>query len=219
MQYADAHTAKRLHFFVNQYLDALSPANFAQTNPQIMAETLKSRGKNLLQGLDNFLSDLETGSAQLNIRMTDPKAFRIGDNLATTPGKVIFRNEMMELIQYTPQTEKVYEIPLLIVPPWINKYYILDLSANNSLVKWLVEQGITVFIISWVNPDEHFAKKGLYEYMEEAHALRYALCNSISVKQINTLGFCIGGTLLTTLLAYNKAHQDDSVHSATFLQP
>ncbi|WP_058533177.1 PHA/PHB synthase family protein [Legionella saoudiensis] len=218
MEYSDKNTAKRIKFFTKQYLDALSPANFLHTNPQLMDETLKSRGKNLLQGLHNLLSDVEVGSSRLMIKMTDVDAFKIGTNLAVTPGKVIFRNEMMELIQYTPTTEKVKSIPLLIIPPWINKYYILDLSPHNSFVRWAVEQGITVFIISWINPDSSFAHKSLYDYLKEGpqEAIN-VIKEQMQVPQVNTLGFCIGGTLLSLLLAYNKAHKDDSIHSATFL--
>ena len=218
MEYSDNKSAKRLQFFTRQHLDALSPANYIHTNPQIMAETVKSQGKNLLQGLNNLLSDLEAGSSQLVIKMTDTDAYKIGENLAITPGKVVFRNEMMELIQYTPQTAKVRAIPLLIIPPWINKFYILDLSANNSLINWLVGQGITVFIISWVNPDASFSKKSLYDYMNEGPSTAISVIKEqLKVEQVNTLGFCIGGTLQSLLLAYNKKHQDDSIRSATFL--
>jgi polyhydroxyalkanoate synthase subunit PhaC len=218
MEYEDKTLAKRMQFFTRQYLDALSPANFVHTNPQLMAETLQSSGKNLLHGLHNLLSDLEVNSNRLNIKMTDTDAFKLGVNIATTPGKVVFRNDMMELIQYTPQTAKVKSIPLLIVPPWINKYYILDLSPHNSLIQWLVSQGITVFIISWVNPDERFAKKNFYDYLNEGpKAAIAAIQKQLKVKQVNTLGFCIGGTLLATLLAYNKTHKDNSIRSATFL--
>lgn len=218
MEYSDKNQAKRLQFFTRQYLDALSPANFVHTNPKLVTETIQSHGKNLLHGLNNLLSDLDMESSRLNIRMTDTDAFKIGVNLATTPGKVIFRNSMMELIQYTPQTEKVKSVPLLIVPPWINKYYILDLSSHNSLVRWLVSQGITVFIISWVNPDASFAKKSLFDYLNEGPLTAVSIIKQqLKVSQVNTLGFCIGGTLLATMLAYNKAHQDNSVRSATFL--
>ena len=218
MDYEDPNTAKRIRFFSKQYLDALSPANFLHTNPQVMAETIQTQGKNLLKGLNNLLSDLEHGSAQLSIRMTDTNAFKIGDNLATTPGHVIFRNEMMELIQYTPNTKQVYSIPLLIIPPWINKYYILDLSPKNSLVRWLVEQGITVFIISWINPDQRYANKGLFDYLQEGPRTAIEVIKKqLSVPQVNTFGFCIGGTLLAMVLGYNKAQQDHSIHSATFL--
>lgn len=218
MEHSDKNSAKRLQFFTKQYLDALSPANFLHTNPQIMTETLDSSGKNLLQGLHNLLSDLEAGSSRLAIKMTDTDAYTLGVNIAITPGKIIFRNEMMELIQYTPQTEKVKSVPLLMIPPWINKYYILDLSPHNSLINWLVAQGITVFIISWVNPDASFAKKSLFDYLQEGPRTAIAtIKKQMNVKEVNTLGFCIGGTLLTTLLAYNKAHQDKSINSATFL--
>lgn len=218
MEYSDKNTAKRIKFFMKQYLDALSPANFVHTNPQLMDETLKSRGKNLLHGLHNLLSDVEVGSSRLMIKMTDVDAFKIGTNLAVTPGKVVFRNEMMELIQYSPTTDKVKSIPLLVIPPWINKYYILDLSPHNSFIRWAVEQGITVFIISWVNPDSSFAHKSLYDYLKEGpqEAIK-VIKEQMQVPQVNTLGFCIGGTLLSLLLAYNKAHKDDSIHSATFL--
>lgn len=218
MEYDDKNLAKRMQFFTKQYLDALSPANFVHTNPQLMAETLQSSGKNLLHGLHNLLSDLEVNASRINIKMTDTDAFKLGVNIATTPGKVIFRNDMMELIQYTSQTAKVKSIPLLIIPPWINKYYILDLSPHNSLIQWLVIQGITVFVISWVNPDERFAKKNLFDYLNEGPKTAIAtIQKQLNVKQVNVLGFCIGGTLLATLLAYNKAHKDNSIHSATFL--
>ena len=218
MEYPDKKLAKRLQFFTKQYLDALSPANFLHTNPQLMDETLKSSGKNLLHGLHNLLSDLEVGSSRLTIKMSDTDAFKLGESLAITPGKVVFRNKMMELIQYSPQTEKVKSVPLLIIPPWINKYYIMDLSPHNSLVRWLVEQGITVFIISWVNPDEQFAKKSLYDYLKEGPQEALSVIKKqLKVNKVNTMGFCIGGTLLSLLLAYNKAHNDTSINSATFL--
>lgn len=218
LDYGDKQLARRIQFFTRQYLDALSPANFVHTNPQLMAETIQSHGKNLLLGLQNLLTDLEAGSSRLIIKMTDTDAFTIGENLAATPGKVIFRNDMMELIQYTPQTKKVHTIPLLIIPPWINKFYIMDLSPNNSLVKWLVSKGITVFIISWVNPDASYANKGLYDYMSDGPMTAIDIMQKqLGVKQVNTLGFCIGGTLLACLLAYYKATDMMPVHSATFL--
>lgn len=218
LEYEDPSVAKRIRFFSKQYLDALSPANFLHTNPQIMTETVQSHGKNLLQGLHNLLSDLESGKTQLHIKMTDASAFKLGENLAVTPGKVVFRNEMMELIQYAPSTSQTRTIPLLIVPPWINKYYILDLSPQNSLIRWLVAQGITVFIISWVNPDERFAQKGLFDYLEEGpRCATKIIKKQLNISKINTLGFCIGGTLLATLLAYNKGQKDNSINSASFL--
>ncbi|MFI4962265.1 MAG: PHA/PHB synthase family protein [Legionellales bacterium] len=218
MAYEDKKLAKRLQFFSKQYLDALSPANFLHTNPQLITETLQSSGKNLLKGLHNLLSDVEVGSSRLVIKMTDESAFQLGENIASTPGKVVFSNDMIELIQFSPQTDKVRAIPLLMIPPWINKYYILDLSRHNSLVNWLVNQGITVFIISWVNPDASFSGKTLYDYMQYGPmAALTAIRQQLGVKDVNTLGFCIGGTLLATLLAYNKAHKDTSIRSATFL--
>jgi polyhydroxyalkanoate synthase len=161
---------------------------------------------------------MEAGPSRLIISLTDKKAFKIGENIAVTPGKVIFRNDLMELIQYTPQTAKVKSIPLLIIPPWINKYYILDLSRSNSMVHWLVEQGITVFMISWINPDSSYANKGITDYLEEGPLAAIKIIQTqLQVKQVNTVGFCIGGTLLAMVLAYNKARGDTSIHSATFL--
>lgn len=218
LDYRDKHLARRIQFFTRQYLDALSPDNFIPTNPDIMAETLQSHGKNLLLGLDNLLTDMQAGNSRLVITMTDKSAFKVGENIAATPGKIIYRNELIELIQYTPQTPKVRSVPLLIIPPWINKYYILDLSPHNSLIRWLVEQGITVFIMSWANPDAHFSHKGIAEYLNEGPiAAINAIQTQLRVKQVNTLGFCIGGTLLSMLLAYNKAQDITSIRSATFL--
>ncbi|WP_133130422.1 PHA/PHB synthase family protein [Legionella yabuuchiae] len=218
IDFGDKYLARRVRFFARQLMDALSPDNFIPTNPQLMAETLSSNGKNLLRGLDNFLSDLEAGSARLIMKMTDMNAFSVGGNVAVTPGKVIYRNELIELIQFTPATPKVKSIPLLMIPPWINKYYILDLSQHNSFVRWLVSQGITVFIISWVNPDKRHADKGFFDYMNEGPMTAIEVIQKqLNVKQVNALGFCIGGTLLATLLAYYKAKSMNPIRSATFL--
>lgn len=218
LEYDDPQVAKKVQFFMRQYLDALSPDNFLQTNPQLIAETLQSHGKNLLLGLRNLLTDMDAGSSRLLMKMTDMKAFKVGVNIAMTPGKVIFRNELMELIQYTAQTPTVKSIPLLIIPPWINKYYILDLSPHNSLIRWLVAQGITVFVISWVNPDASYANKGIYDYLNEGPVTAInTIKKQLRVKQVNALGFCIGGTLLAILLAYYKALNQNPVRSATFL--
>jgi polyhydroxyalkanoate synthase len=214
----DKHVAKRVRFFTRQYLDALSPDNFLQTNPRLIAETLQSNGKNLLIGLKNLLTDMEEGDSRLMITMTDKNAFKVGENLATTPGKVIFSNELMQLIQYSPKTTLVKSVPLLIIPPWINKYYILDLSPNNSFIRWLVAQGITVFVISWANPDESFANKGIAAYLTDGPITAIKVMQAqLHIKQVNALGFCIGGTLLSMLLAYNKAQKITSIRSATFL--
>lgn len=218
IDFGDKQLAKRIRFYTQQYLDALSPSNFLHTNPQLMAETIQSHGKNLLRGLQNLLTDMEAGSSRLIIKMTDMDAFKIGENIAITPGKVIFRNDMMELIQYTPQTEKVKSVPLLMIPPWINKYYILDLSADNSLIKWVVEQGITVFVISWVNPDARFAEKSIFNYLDEGPITAIEVIKKqLDVSQVNTLGFCIGGTLQACLLAYFKATNNKSIRASTFL--
>lgn len=214
----DKKLLKKIKFFTERYLDALSPTNFLHTNPQLIAETIQSQGKNLLRGLKNLLTDLESDSSYLLIKMTDTEAFHVGKNIAITQGKVIYRTDLMELIQYKPTTEKVKAIPLLIIPPWINKYYILDLSPSNSLVSWLLKQGITVFMISWINPNSSHAKKGLYDYLKEGPLTAIDIIQQqLKVRQVNTLGFCIGGTLLACLLAYLKASHNSSVRSATFL--
>src|SRR3954470_20274301 len=158
---------KKVAFFTRQYVDALAPSNFLMTNPQVLRETLSSGGQNLVRGLNNLLADIEKGGGQLRISMTDETAFQLGRNVATTPGKVVFQTGLMQLIQYQPTSSQVYRRPLVIIPPWINKYYILDLREKNSFIKWAVEQGHTVFVISWVNPDAKLAQKGFDDYMRE----------------------------------------------------
>ena len=214
----DKQQAARVRWFLQQYIEASSPNNFLLTNPQLLAETLQSQGLNLLQGLHRLLTDIDLNTHQLTLQMTDTSAFQIGKNIATTPGHIIFKNDLMELIQYTPQTAKVNATPLLIIPPWINKYYILDLSPHNSLVRWLVEQGITVFMISWVNPGAEHAHKSLADYLHEGPlAAIQVIQTQLHIPQVNAMGFCIGGTLLAMLLAYCKALDQHPVHSATFL--
>ena len=149
----DEKTAQKVEFYTRQFVDAMSPTNFALTNPQVVKAAIESKGENLVKGLQNLLTDLERGKGRLAIRQTDMTAFKVGENVATSPGKVVYQNDVMQLIQYAPRTEEVYAVPLLIVPPWINKFYILDLAPDKSFVKWCVDQGITVFVISWVNPD------------------------------------------------------------------
>jgi polyhydroxyalkanoate synthase len=163
----DAHSTRKIDFYTRQFIDAMSPSNFLMTNPEVLKATIDSNGENLVRGLSNLLEDLERGKGSLRISMTDHKAFEVGKNLATTPGKVIYQNELMQLIQYEPVTKDVHRTPLLVIPAWINKFYILDLQPENSLVRYLVEQGYTVFIISWVNPDEHLSKKTFDDYMME----------------------------------------------------
>ncbi|MCC6780471.1 MAG: class I poly(R)-hydroxyalkanoic acid synthase, partial [Hyphomicrobiales bacterium] len=199
----DDETQKKVDFFTRQYIDALAPSNFALTNPEVFRETVKSGGENLVKGLKNLLDDIERGNGQLRISMTDPKAFELGVNIATTPGQVVYQTDLMQLIQYEPTTKKVHERPLLIIPPWINKYYILDLREKNSLIKWLVDQGITVFVISWVNPDKRHAGKDFGNYLLEGPvAALDAIEKATGENQINVLGYCLGGTLLAATLGY-----------------
>ena len=214
----DEHTRKKVDFFTRQYIDALAPSNFALTNPEVFRETVASGGQNLVRGLNNLLDDIERGHGQLKISMTDSKAFELGVNIATTPGQVVFQNDLMQLIQYQPATKKVAKRPLLIIPPWINKYYILDLREKNSLVKWCVEQGLTVFVISWVNPDERHADKDFEDYLLEGPiAALDAIEKATGEKSANVLGYCLGGTLLATALSYLAARKDHRIVSASFM--
>ncbi|HEY6720036.1 MAG TPA: class I poly(R)-hydroxyalkanoic acid synthase [Burkholderiales bacterium] len=207
-------TQKKVNFYTRQYIDALSPSNFALTNPAVLRETLRSGGQNLLDGLNNLLADIERGG----IRMADEKAFKVGVNVATTPGKVVFQNELMQLIQYAPGTDTVFRRPLLIVPPWINKYYVLDLSEKNSFVRWAVDQGHTVFVVSWVNPDQRFAGKTFENYMFEGPlAALDAIGQATGEKKINVIGYCLGGTLLGATLAWMAEKGDQRAASTTFL--
>ncbi|AUL98987.1 class I poly(R)-hydroxyalkanoic acid synthase [Zoogloeaceae bacteirum Par-f-2] len=213
----DEQTQKKVNFYTRQYIDAMSPSNFAITNPEVFRETLKSGGQNLLKGLNNLLRDIEEGGGNLRVKMTDTSAFELGKNVATTPGKVVFQTDMMQLIQYTPTTDKVYKRPLLIVPPWINKFYILDLREKNSYIKWCVDQGHTVFVISWVNPDEKLAEKSFDAYVQEGViAALDAIERQTGEKEVNAAGYCLGGTLLATTLAYLAAKKQKRIAAATF---
>ena len=213
----DDKTAKKVDFYTRQFVDAMAPSNFALTNPEVIRATIETGGENLIKGLSNLLSDLERGKGQLAIKMTDMEAFKVGENIAVTPGKVIYQNDLMQLIQYAPTTEKVLRRPLLIIPPWINKFYILDLREKNSFVKWAVGQGHTVFVISWVNPDEKLADKGFDDYMTEGPlAALDAIEQATSEREVNVIGYCLGGTLLACTLAYMAAKGDDRIKSATF---
>lgn len=212
----DEATRNKVNFFTRQYIDAISPSNFAFTNPEVFQETIKSRGQNLLKGLDNLLQDIEAGDGALRIRMTDLSAFELGKNVATTPGKVVFQNEMFQLIQYAPSTEKQYRKPLLIIPPWINKFYILDLREKNSFVRWATAQGHSVYIVSWVNPDEKLADKSFEHYMQEGALVAIdKVLEDTGEKQVNLIGYCIGGTLTMSTLAYMSEKKDNRVASAT----
>ena len=208
-----ADSEKKVAFFTRQFVDALSPSNFALTNPQVLRETVASGGQNLLKGLDNLLGDIEKGG----ISMTDESAFKLGENVATTPGKVVFQTELMQLIQFLPTTQEAYKTPLIIIPPWINKYYILDLRERNSFIKWALDQGHTVFVLSWVNPDARLAQMGFEDYMKQGPlAALEAVEKATGEKRVNFIGYCLGGTLLGATLAYLTAKGEDRVASATF---
>ncbi|HVS26572.1 MAG TPA: class I poly(R)-hydroxyalkanoic acid synthase [Burkholderiales bacterium] len=214
----DEQTTKKVNFFTRQFIDALSPTNFVLTNPEVLRETVGTGGQNLVKGLKNLLEDMERGDhKQLRIKMTDLDAFKLGENVATTKGKVVYQNELMQLLQYQPTTEKVYQRPLLIIPPWINKFYILDLRENNSFIKWAVDQGHTVFVISWVNPDAKLAHKNFEDYLlEGTMAALDAIEKTTGEKEINAIGYCLGGTLLAATLGYMVAKKENRIASATF---
>ncbi len=213
----DDKTAKKVDFYSRQFVDAMAPSNFVMTNPEVLRTTLESGGENLVRGLENLLTDLETGKGQLRIKMTDHEAFELGDNIAVTPGKVVYQNDLLQLIQYSPTTEQVYKRPLLIIPPWINKFYILDLREKNSFIKWAVGEGFTVFIISWVNPDEELAAKTFEDYMFEGPLeVLDAIKQATGERDVNVIGYCLGGTLLSCALSYMQAKGDDRFKTATF---
>ena len=213
----DGADARKVDFYTRQFVEALSPSNFVLTNPEVLRATVETGGQNLLKGLENLLADLERGRGRLDIRMTDEDAFEVGGNIAGSTGKVVFRNDLMELIQYDPSTKTVRKRPLLIIPPWINKYYILDLRRENSFIKWAVDQGQTVFVISWVNPDERLSEKTFDDYMLEGPlAALDAIGKATGEDTVNAVGYCLGGTLLACTLAYMAAKKDNRVASATF---
>jgi len=214
----DAHTRDKADFYVRQMANAFSPSNFLLTNPEILRTTLASNGENLVAGMEHLLEDIERGGGRIQIQQTDMDAFRLGENVATTPGKIIYQNDLMQLIQYEPTTEKVYKRPLVIFPPWINKYYILDLTPDKSLVKWCLDKGYTVFVASWVNPDARLALKTFGDYMTEGvYAALDAVEKATGEREVNAVGYCIGGTLLACSLAHMAARGDERIRSATFL--
>jgi poly[(R)-3-hydroxyalkanoate] polymerase subunit PhaC len=214
----DEKTAKKIDFYTRQFVDAMAPSNFVITNPEVIRTTVESSGENLVKGLSNLLEDLERGKGKLSIKMTDLEAFRLGENIAVTPGKVIYQNDLLQLLQYDPTTEEVHRRPLLIIPPWINKYYILDLREKNSFIKWAAGEGHTVFVISWVNPGERLAAKTFEDYMLEGPlAALDAIKRATGQDEVNVIGYCLGGTLLAATLAYMAVKGDERVKSATFL--
>jgi len=214
----DDATRQKAEWHFRQISSALSPSNFPLTNPEVVRETFATNAKNLVQGVTHLVEDMQRSGDLLKVSQTDTAAFEVGRNLATTPGKVVYQNDIFQLIQYAPSTDKVRERPLLIVPPWINKFYIFDLTPAKSLVKFLVEQGFTVFIISWIDPDEHLAHKSFEDYMHEGILTAAdAVKRETGVEQSNVVGYCVGGTLLATTLAYLAAHGEAPFRSATFL--
>ena len=213
----DPHTRHMAEFYMRQYVSAMAPTNFVATNPLVLKETSERRGENLIEGLRNLIEDLERGGGRLSLKMSDTESFRFGENIASSAGKVIFQNDLIQLIQYTPLTPTVHRRPLLIVPPWINKFYILDLKPKNSFIRWCVEQGHTVFVISWINPGAEFSGKTFDDYLLEGPlAAMDAIEEAIGEEDLNVIGYCIGGTLTACALAHMAARGDHRVRSATF---
>ena len=214
----DPAVRQRAEFYIRQLVNAVSPSNFIFTNPELLRATLRQNAENLVRGAHMLADDIEAGGGELKIRQSDMSKFEVGRNLAITPGKVIYQNPLMQIIQYAPSTGRVLKRPLLIVPPWINKYYILDLTPEKSFIKWCVDQGLTVFVISWINPDECLARKGFDDYMREGplEALDF-VARLTGEDKVNAVGYCVGGTLLAVTLAYMAAKKDGRIASATFL--
>ena len=214
----DERTRQKAEFYFRQMSSAFSPSNFPLTNPEVVRETFATNGENLVQGMTHLVQDMEKSGDLLKISQTDVSAFEVGKNLAVTPGKVVFQNDLFQLIQYAPTTDKVREAPLLVVPPWINKYYILDLTPAKSFLKFAVDQGFTVFVISWVNPDQRLSHKSFEDYMIEGLLTASdAVKRETGVEKSNVLGYCVGGTLLGGALAYLAARGEAPFRSATFL--
>ncbi len=217
LDHMDAADKKRVEYFTRQIVDMFAPTNFLGTNPDALEKAVATDGESLVQGLENLVRDIEANSGDLVVTLADKEAFRVGVNLATTPGSVVYRNRMLELIQYAPATEKVHAAPLLIFPPWINKFYILDLKPQNSLVKWIVEQGFTLFVVSWRDPDPSYAETGLDDYIRDGYLRALAEVRRLTgEKQVNAVGYCIAGTTLALTLAHLDKAGDRSVKSATF---
>jgi len=217
MQGLDPQAHKKAQFFTRQFVNALSPTNFVMTNPAVLKETMESGGTNLVHGLRNLVEDLERGDGRLSMKMVDLEAFRLGKDIANTPGEIVFQNDLMQLIQYSPSTPSVHRRPLLIIPPWINKFYILDLKPKNSFIKWCVDQGHTVFVIAWVNPGPELTGKNFADYLLEGPlAALDAIGQATGETEVNAIGYCIGGTLLASTLAYMAATNDKRIVAATF---
>ncbi|MDR0810437.1 MAG: class I poly(R)-hydroxyalkanoic acid synthase [Gemmobacter sp.] len=208
---------RRVEYFSRQIVDLFSPTNFLGTNPDALEKAVATDGESLVRGLENLVRDIEANSGDLLVTLADREAFRVGENIATTPGSVVFRNRMLELIQYSPTTEKVFQTPLIIFPPWINKFYILDLKPVNSLIKWIVDQGFTLFVVSWVNPDPSYRDVGMDDYIRDGYLAAMDEVKRITgEKQVNAVGYCIAGTTLSLTLAHMQKTGDKTVKSATF---
>jgi polyhydroxyalkanoate synthase len=213
----DPHTRQKAEFYAKQLSNAVSPSNFLLTNPELMRDTLSENAENLVRGMKMLAEDIEAGHGYLKLRQSDASKFAVGKNLAMTPGKVIYQNDLMQLIQYSPATEQVLKRPLLIIPPWINKFYILDLNPEKSFIKWCVDQGLTVFVISWVNPDARQAMKGFEDYMREGPLEALDVIKDVTGEdQVHAIGYCVGGTLMAVTLAWMAAKNDTRIMSATF---
>ena len=207
----------RLRYFSQQIVDMMAPTNFLATNPDALERAVETEGESLVKGLENLVADIEANNGELMVRLADTDAFKVGENVGASEGQVVFRNHMIELIQYAPRTEEVHAIPLVIFPPWINKFYILDLKEQNSFIKWVTEQGITLFVVSWVNPDRSYADTGIEDYIEDGYLKAIETAKEItSQKKVNTIGYCIGGTTLAMTLSLMKKRKDKSVNTATF---
>ena len=213
----DAGEKRRLDYFSKQIVDMFAPTNFLATNPDALERAVATDGESLVRGLENLVQDVEANNGELQVTLADRKAFTLGENIATTPGSVVFRNRMLELVQYAPSTGTVHATPLLIFPPWINKFYVMDLKPQNSLIKWIVDQGFTLFVVSWVNPDASYADVGMDDYIREGFLTAMAEVRRITGEaQINAVGYCIAGTTLGLTLAHLEKAGDRSVKSATF---
>ncbi|EAQ04741.1 poly(3-hydroxyalkanoate) polymerase [Pseudooceanicola batsensis HTCC2597] len=208
---------KRLRYFSQQIIDMMAPTNFLATNPDALERAVETEGESLVRGLENLVADIEANNGELLVRLADTEAFKVGENIGASEGQVVYRNRLMELIQYAPRTENVHAIPLIIFPPWINKFYILDLKEQNSFIKWVTEQGITLFVVSWANPDRSYADTGIEDYIEEGYFAAIREAKEITgQKQVNAIGYCIGGTTLAMTLALMKHRKDKSIKTATF---
>jgi polyhydroxyalkanoate synthase len=208
---------KKLKYFSQQIVDLMAPTNFLATNPDALERAVQTEGESLVKGLENLVADIEANDGEMLVRLADTSAFTVGENVGASEGQVVYRNRMIELIQYAPRTEEVHAKPLIIFPPWINKFYVLDLKAENSFIKWVTEQGITLFVVSWVNPDRSYADTGMDDYIEDGYLAAIREAKAITgQKKVNTIGYCIGGTTLAMTVALLKHRKDNSINSATF---